>query len=591
MKTPKMLTRYLRLLGAYLRPLWRRVVLLALMLFGAIALHLWKPQILRDFIDLAQGGAGSDELVPRAILFFGLAIAGPALHFTTSYVTQDVRWRATNRMRGDLAGHCLALDMPFHNAHTPGSIIERIDGDVDTLSNFFSQLTIQIIGNALLLTGILALLFREDGRIGAVYLVFVSAVGYVLVKSVSITAPLWKEERQVSSEIYGYLEERLAGTEDIRSSGAVPYVLQGLQKLRQRYFRTSYRAMLMGMLLNWGFTEGMLALGTVIALGLGGLFMLRGEMTIGTVYLIVHYNTMLQWPLNQLSRQLRDLQSATGSIERIQELFDTQPAVTEPGPETSRTLPPGPLSLAFEAVDFRYPDDDDTEGLVLDGVSWRLEPGDIVGVLGRTGSGKTTMTRMLSRLYDPIAGEVRIGGALLTSLPLAELRRRVGVVTQDVQTFQASVRDNLTLFDASIDDEQIRHVVDELGLTPWLDDLPEGLDTELGTGAAGLSAGEAQLLAFTRVFLRNPGLVILDEASSRLDPATERLMERAVGRLFAGRTGVIVAHRLGTVQRADKILIVEDGRVAEFGDRLALAADPGSRFSHLLQTGLEEVLV
>lgn len=591
MTTRDTLSQYARLLGAYLRPLGRQMVLLALLLFASIGLQLWKPQILRDFIDLAQTGAPLSVLTERAILFFALAILGPALYPLTTYVTQDVRWRATNRMRGDLASHCLALDMPFHNAHTPGSIIERIDGDVDTLSNFFSQLAVQIIGNAVLLVGILALLFREDPRIGGVYLVFVIAVAYVLGNSVGITAPLWKREREISSEVYGFLEERLGGTEDIRSSGAVDYVLRGLQTLRQRYFRASNRAFLMSILLNWGFTEGMLALGTVMALGLGGLLMLRGEITIGTVYLILHYNTMLQWPLNQIARQLRDLQSATGSIERIQELFEMQPAVVDPAPEDAATLPTGALSLAFDAVSFHYPDDDAADGLVLRDVTWHLTPGDVVGVLGRTGSGKTTMTRLLSRLYDPTRGQVRAGEISLPRLPLAELRRRVGLVTQDVQIFQATVRDNLTLFDESIDDAAILRVIDDLGLSPWFDDLPEGLDTELGAGGAGLSAGEAQLLAFTRVFLRDPGLVILDEASSRLDPATERLMERAIDRLFAGRTGVIVAHRLGTVQRAGKILIVEDGQVAEFGERLALAADPGSRFAHLLQTGLEEVLV
>jgi ATP-binding cassette, subfamily B, bacterial len=176
-------------------------------------------------------------------------------------------------------------------------------------------------------------------------------------------------------------------------------------------------------------------------------------------------------------------------------------------------------------------------------------------------------------------------------VPLDDLRNRVGIVTQDVQLFEATVRHNLTMFNDSIDDELLLSVVDRLGLGQWLHDLPDGLDTMLSTATAGLSAGEAQLLAFTRVFLRDPGLVILDEASSRLDPLTERLMERAIDRLFQDRTAVIVAHRLATVQRADKIMILEDGRITEFGDRPALIADPASRFSELLRTGLQEVLV
>jgi ABC-type multidrug transport system fused ATPase/permease subunit len=296
---------------------------------------------------------------------------------------------------------------------------------------------------------------------------------------------------------------------------------------------------------------------------------------------------MLQWPLNQLARQLRDMQSAAGSIERIQELRATTSKVQEPEADRMTPLPAGPLSVWFESVDFGYEDD----GLVLKDVDWQLPAGHVVGILGRTGSGKTTITRLLCRLYDPLRGDVRIGGVPLPDVPLTDLRTRVGIVTQEVQLFQASVRDNLTLFDETIDDATILEVVKALGLSPWLDDLPDGLDTELGVQDAGLSAGEAQLLAFTRVFLRDPGLVILDEASSRLDPLTERLMERAIDHLFRGRSGVIIAHRLETVQRANTIMIVEDGEIVEFGDRIALAADPDSHFAHLLRTGLEEVLV
>ena len=174
---------------------------------------------------------------------------------------------------------------------------------------------------------------------------------------------------------------------------------------------------------------------------------------------------------------------------------------------------------------------------------------------------------------------------------LADLRGHIGMVTQDVQLFAATVRDNLTLFNPRLPDEQLLAVIEDLGLSGWLGSLPDGLDTRLAAGGAGLSAGEAQLLAFTRVFLHDPALVILDEASSRLDPATEGLVDRAIERLLAGRTGIIIAHRLGTVARTDDVLILEEGRVCEHGPRSDLADDPSSQYSGLLQTGLQEVLV
>ena len=228
--------------------------------------------------------------------------------------------------------------------------------------------------------------------------------------------------------------------------------------------------------------------------------------------------------------------------------------------------------------------------VVLDRVSLDLPAGHVLGVLGRSGSGKTTMARLLTRLYDPLHGEVRLGGVEISQAEIHSLRRHVGMVTQDVQLFRATIRDNLTFFDETIPDKRLHEVVVELGLGGWLASMPDGLDTRLESGGAGLSAGQAQLLAFTRIFLENPGLVILDEASSRLDPATEKLIERAVDRLLQDRTGIIIAHRLATVTRADDILILEDGKVIEYGERRALAADPKSRLSHLLVTGMEEVL-
>jgi ATP-binding cassette, subfamily B, bacterial len=205
------------------------------------------------------------------------------------------------------------------------------------------------------------------------------------------------------------------------------------------------------------------------------------------------------------------------------------------------------------------------------------------------------LTRLVFRLYDPNSGRILLDGSHapardLRDLRLEALRQRIAIVTQDVQLFRASVRDNLTFFDSSISDEQIFTALETLELGDWYRSLPKGLDTILETGGHSLSAGEAQLLAFTRVFLRSPGLIILDEASSRLDPATEARIERAIDRLLAGRTAIVIAHRLHTVHRADQILILEDGRLCEHGSRAHLAVDPKSRFYQLLQTGMEEVL-
>jgi ABC-type multidrug transport system fused ATPase/permease subunit len=337
----------------------------------------------------------------------------------------------------------------------------------------------------------------------------------------------------------------------------------------------------------WGYrlaatSQGIFALGMAFAFALSAMLFTSGTLTIGTMYLIFQCTEMLRQPAEQIRRELQDLQQADASMGRVEELLRMTPHLAD-GPGAA--LPPGPLAVAFDEVSFGYAADTP----VLRAVSVCLAPGRVLGIVGHTGSGKTTLTRLLLRFYDPLAGVVRLGGMDLRNVTLAAARARIGLVAQDVRFFTASVRDNLTLFDDSVPDDQITTIVATLGLAGWLRELPRGLDTLLGAGGAGLSAGQAQVLACARIFLRDPDLVILDEPSSRLDPATERLVQTAWGRLLAGRTGIIVAHRLATLAFADDILVLEDGQVREHGPRLVLAADPASRYAALLRAATEEI--
>ena len=317
----------------------------------------------------------------------------------------------------------------------------------------------------------------------------------------------------------------------------------------------------------------------MLALGLGAWLYTSESITMGTIFMIYQYSNSLHGPLEQLARQIQDLQSATASIKRIESLFRERSAIIEPKEPIG--LPSGPLSVAFDDVTFGY-----TPGNpVLNKISFTLEPGKVLGLLGRTGSGKSTLTRLVCRLYDPQDGVIRLGGQRLVEPSLDDIGLRVGKVTQEVQLFQASLRNNLTFFDDSIPDARIVEALEILGLKEWFEELPRGLDTRLASGGRSLSAGEAQLLAFTRVFLKDPGLVILDEASSRLDPYTEQLIEGAIDTLLEERTGIIVAHHLTTVERADCIMILDEGHVVENGDFAVLAGDGDSRFHRLRQTG------
>jgi ATP-binding cassette, subfamily B, bacterial len=578
--TPHAATRQRDLLLTYVRPQKGRVALLAALLFGNLGLQLTGPLILRAFIDAAIARRSLDTLIGAGVLFLVVALVTQSVAVAETYVAESVGWTATNQLREDLALHLLRLDMAFHNRRTPGEMIERVDGDITALANFFSRFVLLIVGNLALLCGVLVMLFREDARVGGGMTAFAVCALFVLSRSRRIGVTASGEERQASAELFGFIEERLAGLDDIRANGGNSYALRRLRQFQRAWFDKSLTAWLRRAVMIL-ISVGLWMLGYALALGLGAALFEAGAVSLGTVYLFLAYTDTLRRPLDQITQQMQDLQKAAASVARIGELYMYATRIAD-GP--GAPLPGGPLSVEFESVTFGY----GPESPTLQDVSFQIAPGATLGVVGRTGSGKTTLSRLLLRLYEPQAGVIRLGGVDLRALALPDLRGHIGVVTQDVQLFRASVRDNLTLFDPAISDDRILETLRDLGLDGWYRLLPEGLDSELEAGGGGLSAGQAQLLAFARVFLRDPGLVILDEASSRLDPATERLIERAVDRLLRDRTAIIIAHRLGTVQRADAILVLDEGCVREYGPRERLAADPDSHFYRLLQTGLEE---
>lgn len=581
MRPVRTLRRYWHLLAHYLRPQRPRMGLLAAILAGTIGLQVVTPLVASRFIDRATAGAPLRDLVALALLTMLLALAGQGGAVAETYAAENVSWAATNALRTDLVAHLLRLDATFHTAHTPGELIERVDGDVGTLSRFFSRFVVHILGNGLLVLGMVALLVRVDWRIGLGLGAFVALALLAMLRIRAAATPSWAAERQATADYYGFIGEHLAGLEDIRSSGAGPFVLRRCAEVMRSWLAATRAAQMRGYAMV-ATNQGLFALGTVVAFGLSAMLYRAGDLTIGTVYLVFQYTAMLRRPTEQIRNEVQDLQQADASMGRIEALLATAPRLADgPGP----ALPPGRLSLELEGVSFGYAADTP----VLRDISLRLEPGRVLGVVGRTGSGKTTLTRLVARFYDPRAGAVRLGGVDLRSVRLAAVRARIRLVTQEVHLFDASVRDNLTLFDDGVPDDRIRAVLETLGLPGWLRALPRGLDTPVGPGGAGLSAGEAQLLACARIFLHDPDIVILDEPSSRLDPATEQLVHTALGRLLDGRTGIIVAHRLATIAFADDILVLEDGRVREHGPRADLAADPNSRFAGLLRVAAQEV--
>ncbi len=496
MRPLRTLGRYRQLLTRYLRSQLPMMILLGVILLGSIAVQIVTPLATSRFIDRAASGGSERGLISLALLTIALVIVGQGLSVAETYVAENVSWVATNALRVDLVAHLLRLDSGFHAAHTPGELIERVDGDVAALARFFSRFVVTLLGNLLLIVGVLVLLYTVDWRIGLSLSAFVVVAFVAMVRIRAMATPYSAAERQESAEFYGFIGETLAGREDIRSSGAEGFVLRRCAQQMRTWLTATVRAQIRGYGLV-ATTEAMFGLGAATAIGLSCMLYRDGALTLGAVYLLFRYTEMLRQPTEQIRNEIQDLQQADASMGRVESLLATEPALVD-GP--AEHLPAGPLSVQFDGVSFAYADGTP----VLRDVDFCLEPGRVLGVIGRTGAGKTTLTRLIPRLVDPTCGVIRLGGTDLRSVRIDGVRTRVGVVTQDVQLFNASLRDNLTLFDARVSDERLVDVLETLGMRGWLESVPRGLDTVLNA-EVGLSAGQAQVLACARIFLERSG--------------------------------------------------------------------------------------
>lgn len=564
----------------YFRKQGWRIALMGVLLLLFVGLQLYVPLLLGEFIDAAMGGAVAAVLRDIALTFLLAAVFRQLLGAGATVVSTDLGWRVTNSLRFDLAKHVFSMDIDWHKSRTPGEFIERIDGDLTALGNFFDQFAVRVLGGLLIVLSVLVVLWVIDPWIGlGLTLVSLLEVAVIL-RSRRRAEAASAEERASSAELFSFVEERLAGIEDLRANGAGPHSMWSFNPVMRSFHGktlTAWRARMAA----WLGAYGAYVLGLLVGMGLMILFVLQGKHTVGTAFIVFQYLGMLNDQIETVTQHMQELQKASAGMSRVREMLAAESSLRPAG---NRQLQSGPLEVSFERVTFSYPARGELPAsTTMRDVSFRLKPGEVLGLLGRTGSGKTTLTRLLFRFYDPVTGTVRLAGHDLRDLSEQSLRSGVGLVTQDVQLFQASVRDNLTFFARDHSDERLLELLSGLGLGGWLKTLPAGLDTIVSAGGSNLSAGESQLLALGRVFLKDPGLVILDEPSSRLDPDTERKLASAVDRLLEGRTAIIIAHRLDTVARADSILILDEGRVIEHGPRTRLAADPESRYARLLR--------
>lgn len=578
---------YWALLSSKLAEVKGLATLMVIAVLTSVGLQVWTPQILRSVIDGAIERAPQNQLISLSVLFLIVAIARSTIIVAASWLAEHVGWRAANSLRQDLFAHVLGLDVSFHKKHTPGELIQRVDGDVSEMSTFFSSLIVDFVANILLIIGSIVLIWQLTPTV-SVYIAAVTAL-YALAVSYAHprTLPFFVAERQSSAEAIGAVGEMLDGSEDVAANGARPYIESRFTNILQRWL-PRMRHQWLGFGVMWGLQEIWWSAATIGTFLFGAMAISSGDLSLGGVVALTAYIEILARPVSSMRMNIQLLQRAGAAIERVKEIQSIESLIGPPG---EHELDSGPLGVRVRNLSFTYPDDDEAEP-VLDDINFDMAPGEILGLVGRTGSGKSTLASLLMRLSVTPSGRIELTAGANEWVEIndvANLDKRISMVSQNVQLLRANLRDNLTFFAPAHNrpsDETIIGALEQLDLLSWFDKLDNGLDTIIDP--TQMSAGQAQLVAFTRVFLDDPGLIVMDEASSRLDPATEALVEKAISRLLTNRSAVLIAHRLHTLQRADSILILEKGRVVESGKRIELRDDETSRFAQLLAQGMED---
>ena len=569
-----------RALAALLRPdAWRWAGLGALVAAGS-GLILTGPLIVRSIVDRATSGTTTSQLSRLAVLFLIVAVATQLINMAVAWMATITAWHTTNGIRIRLARHVLGLSHAFHRQHTPGELIQRVDGDVTSVSDFMGRVIPRAAGALFTMVGMIGVLVVVDWRLAVGAAAYVSAAVGIVVSGRHRAVGESSDEMGSYARLYGGIEERLTAAEDLRSNGAGAHAMWRFVEDSADALGSAVRREKAFLRMWWG-VDGSVAAGSIVSLITSALLVSRHIITVGDAFLLFQYVLLLARPLEDMVDQLETVQKANGAMVRVIDLLAIEPDIRDEG----TTLPPtGPMRVEFRDVGFDYGDDQ----AVLQSITLDFAAGRSIGIIGRTGSGKTTMSRLVLRLVEATSGSVLLGGVPIEQIPIGELRRRVALIPQEVELLSGTVRDNVTLFDETPTDEAVASALRSAGLGRLADG---GIHRLLGAGGTGLSAGEAQLLALARVWLRDPDIVVLDEATARVDPETETLLEAAVAKLTEGRTTLIIAHRLSTLRYVDEIVVLDHGRVIEYGNRTDLADDLESRYRNLLDLAHDDEVV
>ena len=562
-----------RRIMVYSTPRWKEIlgaIVLSLAITGcSLALpHLVRLAIDNFIINQIPDTATRIQGVSRLAGFFMiLLLAGFFTNFLQVVLLEWTGQKIMHRMRQDLFAHMLSLETSFFNRNPVGKLVTRLTNDIQNMHEMFTSVIVTLFNDLVRIFGILIILMMMNWRLALLMLLLVPLIIFNTILFSRLARFAFRDIRTQLARLNSFIQEALSGVSIIqlfsREKDSVARFEEQNEIFKQRtFYQIKIFSIFMPML------ELLSAVAVALIIWYGGGQVIQDKMTIGILVAFLSYMRLFFQPLRELSQKYSIVQSSLASAERIFQLLDTDGKPSLPKP----TLYPIEITgeVRFTNVTFGY----EPKTPVVKNLSLKAAAGETIAIVGGTGAGKTTIINLLERFYDPDQGQIFLDDNNLKDLDVHFLREQIGLVTQEVYIFPVSFRDNIVL-DKNLSPERLNEIIEAAQLSFFLSTLPEGLETIIGEGGRDLSAGQRQLLALARVLARDPKILILDEATSSVDTETEILIEKALDVTLANRTSIIIAHRLSTIRRADRIIVLENGLIAEEGDHSELMAGKG----------------
>ncbi len=558
------LPEMVRKIAPRLRP-YRRAFAVAIgLMLLSVAGDLAGPLVLQRLIDRVIPAAMSDGQVGGILLtagiYLGLFLVSSAAAYAQALLVARLGLQLVTKLKRDTFEHLLGLGLDYFDANPPGRLMARVESDAERLQILFSEVALAMLRSTLLLAGTLTVMFLAGWKITLTLLTMLTPVVIGGLIYLRYLRRVYATVRRLYARLTTFVTEYVQAVPVLQVFGRAPWTMQKLRVVnRERYDAEKRAAFLEYGFWSFFFSLEVVAVMVILRLGFGASAVVAG-MTLGTLVLFVEYTRRLFFPLLMFAEQIQFLQRAFASADRVFGILSTDSTVVD-APGAMDVLPRDWKTLTFDQVSFDY-----AEGSrALDNVSFTVRRGETVALAGPSGGGKTTVTSLLLRFYEPSSGAIRLDGIDIRRFSLRAWRDAIGLVLQDIHLFPGTVGDNLRVFSDRIPDERIEGAVRDLGAEEILLRLPQGLRTDLAEGGQNLSMGERQLVSFARALVRDPQILVLDEATSSVDPGTERTLQESVERLRRGRTSLVVAHRLSTITASDRILVLQRGRLVEEG--------------------------